>query len=184
MNISNYYRDILHFYFSLSLLNLGVTVPVEGFLWWLSCKESAWQCRRCRLDPWVGKIPWGRKWQPTPVLFLGESNGQRSLVGYSPWGHKESVTTATKPPTPPHWQRTVLDGTNMADSLMVTYIPQQISVCWLGMGFDECPMGLVEKNANYWKFSMCTRIYWVVISSYDHMHWCSLTSELCFFFPV
>ena len=37
-----------------------------------------------RLDPWVGKIPWRRKWQPTPVFFPGESHGQRSLAGYSP----------------------------------------------------------------------------------------------------
>ena len=39
-------------------------------------------------DPWVGKTPWRRKWQPTPVFLPGESRGQRSLVGYSPWGHK------------------------------------------------------------------------------------------------
>ena len=38
-----------------------------------------------------GKIPWRRKWQPTPVFLPGESHGQRSLVGYSPQGHKESV---------------------------------------------------------------------------------------------
>ena len=36
-------------------------------------------------DPWVGKIPWRRKWQPTPVFLLGEFHGQRSLVGYSIW---------------------------------------------------------------------------------------------------
>ena len=35
-------------------------------------------------DPWVGKIPWKRAWQPTPVLSPGESNGQRSLTGYKP----------------------------------------------------------------------------------------------------
>ena len=40
--------------------------------------------------PWVGKIPWRRKWQPTPVFLLGESFGQRSLAGYSPWDCKES----------------------------------------------------------------------------------------------
>ena len=49
---------------------------------WLSGKESA---RKCRFDPWVGKIPWRRKCQPTPVFLLGESYGQRSLTGYSPW---------------------------------------------------------------------------------------------------
>ena len=45
------------------------------------------------LDPWVGKIPWRRAWQPTPVFLPEESHGQKSLVGYSPWGHKESDTT-------------------------------------------------------------------------------------------
>ena len=47
-------------------------------------KESTCQCRRCKkhqFDPWVGKIPWRRKWQPTPVFLLGKSHGQRSLVG-------------------------------------------------------------------------------------------------------
>ena len=39
-------------------------------------------------DPWVRKIPWRKAWQPAPVLLPGESHGQRSLVGYSPWGHK------------------------------------------------------------------------------------------------
>jgi len=49
------------------------------------------------LDPWVGKIPWKRAWQPTPVFWPGESRGQRSLVGYSPWGHQESdMTEATE----------------------------------------------------------------------------------------
>ena len=43
-------------------------------------------------NPWVGKIPWRRKWQPTPVFLPGESHGRRSLVGYSPWGRKESDT--------------------------------------------------------------------------------------------
>ena len=41
--------------------------------------------RRPGFDPWVRKIPWRRKWQPTPVYLPGESHGQRSLVGYSPW---------------------------------------------------------------------------------------------------
>ena len=40
-------------------------------------------------DPWVEKIPWSRKWQPTAVFLPGESHGWRSLVGYSPWGSKE-----------------------------------------------------------------------------------------------
>ena len=44
-------------------------------------------------DSWVGKIPWRRKWQSTPALLPGKSHRQRSLIGYSPWGHKELDTT-------------------------------------------------------------------------------------------
>ena len=58
---------------------------------WQSGKELTWQCRRrrrCGFDPWLGKIPCKRKWQPTPVFLLGKFHGQRSLVGHSPWGCK------------------------------------------------------------------------------------------------
>ena len=48
------------------------------------------QCRRPGFNPWVGKVPWRREWQPTPVFLPGEFHGQRILVGYSPWGHKEA----------------------------------------------------------------------------------------------
>ena len=48
---------------------------------------------RCGFDPWVGKLPWRRPWQPTPVFLHGESHGQKSLRGYSPWGCKESDMT-------------------------------------------------------------------------------------------
>ena len=64
---------------------------------WLSGRESACQYRRRGFHPWVGKIAWRGKWQPTPVFLPGESHGKRSLgVGYSLWGHKrvghDSVT--------------------------------------------------------------------------------------------
>ena len=49
--------------------------------------------RSPRFDPWVGKIPWRRKWQSTPIWLPGKSHEQRSLVGYSPWGLKELNTT-------------------------------------------------------------------------------------------
>ena len=45
------------------------------------------------VHPWVRKIPWRRKWQCTPVFFPGKFRGQRSLMGYSPWGCKESDLT-------------------------------------------------------------------------------------------
>ena len=50
-------------------------------------------CRRRGFDPWVRKIPRRRKWLPAPVFLPGEFHGQRSLVGYSPWGRKELYTT-------------------------------------------------------------------------------------------
>ena len=59
---------------------------------WYSGKEFACQCRRCRrcgFEPWIRKIC-RRKWQPTPVFLPGKFRGQRSLVGYSPWGCQES----------------------------------------------------------------------------------------------
>ena len=63
---------------------------------WLGGKESTCQCRRLKrhgFDPWVRKIPWSRKWQPTSAFLPGKLHGLRSLVGYIPWGHKESDMT-------------------------------------------------------------------------------------------
>ena len=47
------------------------------------------ETRRLRFNPWVGKILWSRKWQPTVIFLPGKSHGQRSLVGYSPCGPKK-----------------------------------------------------------------------------------------------
>ena len=57
--------------FPLSLKNLGRENPFNGLPWWLSGKESAYQCSG--FNPWVGKIPWRRKWQPIPVSLPGKS---------------------------------------------------------------------------------------------------------------
>ena len=62
---------------------------------WLNGKEStcnAGDAGDIGLIPWVGKIPWGRAWQPTPVFLPGESHEWENLVGYSPWGCKELDT--------------------------------------------------------------------------------------------
>ena len=69
----------------------------RGLPRWFSGKESTGQRRRLRFHPWVGKIPWRRKWQPTPVLLPGKCHGQRSLMGYSPRGGKtDGYNWATK----------------------------------------------------------------------------------------
>ena len=82
----------------------------RGFPWWLSGKEPA-----CNAGD-VGSIPgwedslWRREWLPTPVFLPGGFHGQRSLVGYSPWGCKESDTTKVTEHTQTHAQ-----GGNQAD---------------------------------------------------------------------
>ena len=66
--------------------NYWLILWVLGFLGSISGNEPTCQCRRCKrcgFSPWVGKIPWRRAWQPTPVFLPGESHGQRNLVGYS-----------------------------------------------------------------------------------------------------
>ena len=76
-----------------------------GFTGSASGKGSACQCRRRKrhgFAPWVGKIPWRRKWPPTLVFWLGKFHGQRSLVGYSPWGLKKSDTTEQSRSSIPH----------------------------------------------------------------------------------
>ena len=78
---------------------------VEELPWWLSSKESTCQCRRhrrCRFNLWVGKIPWRRKWQPTPVFLPGESHGQRSLADYSPQGCKSQTRLSAHTHTHTH----------------------------------------------------------------------------------
>ena len=93
------------FEFSAStVMNLNRILPWNEQIVQSNKRESMWKLPRClsgkesscTFDPWVRKIPWRRKWQPTPVFLPGESHGQRSLVGYSPLGCKElGVTEAT-----------------------------------------------------------------------------------------
>ena len=77
----------MHVYISTCVYTTASQVALSG-------KEPTCQCRRCErlgFDPWVQNISWKRKWHPTPIFLLGESNGglqsglQRSLVGCSPW---------------------------------------------------------------------------------------------------
>ena len=76
-NEDNVYRDPLQY---------------QGFPGGSEVKASAWNEGDLGSIPGSGRFPWRRKWQPTPVLLPGESHGGRSLVGYSPWGCKESHT--------------------------------------------------------------------------------------------
>ena len=81
--------------FSQQLSKVSTICPL-GFPGGDSGKEPAYQHRRHKrhgFDPWVGKIPWRRKWQPTPVCLPGKSHGQWSLASYSPWDRTELDST-------------------------------------------------------------------------------------------
>ena len=74
--------------------HLSQYTDIMGLPRWCSSKECTCQCRKCgrrQFGPWVWKIPWRKTWQPTPVFSPGEFHGQRSPVGCSPWGCKEST---------------------------------------------------------------------------------------------
>ena len=110
---SFYHRVLVWMFVSLptfhveNLIPMGMIVGGRAFERWLGyeypfplvaqmvkrCRLRCLQCRRPMFNPWIGKIPWRRAWQPTPVSLPGEYHGQRSLVSYSPRGHKESDMT-------------------------------------------------------------------------------------------
>ena len=116
------------------LIALGVSLPSQmaeqgticmhtnlcGLPWWLSGEESVCQCRRCGLNPWVRKIPWRRKWQPSSVFLPGKSHGQRSLAGYSSWGCKRVGHDLAR-----KWQPTpvFLPGKSCGRSSLLGYRP-------------------------------------------------------------
>ena len=73
----------------------GTHKDIKHFLGGASGKESVCQCRshnRCGFNPYVGKIPWSRKWQPAPVFLPGKFRGQRSLASYKPMRLQSDIT--------------------------------------------------------------------------------------------
>ena len=64
-----------------------------GLPWWLRWERISLLCLSPRFDTWVRKFPWRREWLPIQVFLPEEFHGQRSLVGYSPWGHKKPDMT-------------------------------------------------------------------------------------------
>ena len=84
-NLSMSFAQSIFSSFAGGLRGLGPINGKDGLPRWCQCRR----CKRCGFDSWVEKIPWRRKWQPTPIFLLGKSQGQRSLPGCSAWGHKE-----------------------------------------------------------------------------------------------
>ena len=101
------------------IIDLICTIFIVGFSGDASAGESACQSRRlkrCRFDPWARKIPWRREWQSATVILPGK----RSLVGYSPQGHKQSdMTQHTHVHTPTHFQCRSFSSISFSYSLPV-----------------------------------------------------------------
>ena len=83
----------LFFLLNISILKEHIVLFLKILSWWLRWYRVHLHCRRPRFDPWVGKIPWRRKWQRYSSIFAWRICGQRNLVSCSPWGHKELDTT-------------------------------------------------------------------------------------------
>ena len=126
-----------------SVPSLSLTLPAT-LPRWLSDKEFACHSRRCGFHPWVGKIPWRRKWQPTAVFQPGKPHGQRHPVGSSPWGHKEldipSALTITTPPSTgsPRTASTRILGSGLV--LPRSSKMQMVCVCVFPDPHDLCPL--------------------------------------------
>ena len=97
-------------------------------------KEPACWCRRSKrwgFDPWVGKIPWWKTWQPTPVFLPWESHGQRSLAGYSPWDHKSRTWLSDETTTATSNQAVSISPTQKT-TLLFSQIPQDYKQNYFG----------------------------------------------------
>ena len=121
------------------------------------------QCRRRGFDSWIGKIPWRRKWEPTPVLTW-RIHGQRSLAHYRPWGCKELDTT--------EW----LIYINIITTFLYHFFQSQKYAIYL-----LYPMKMIFSKYSKNHFSLCsvTQIYHESINSWISIHtcWC-VHSEL------
>ena len=101
--------------------------------------QAVW---RHGFDPWNGKFPWRRKRQPTPVILPGKSHGQRSLVGYSPWGHKKLDMTEWLTHTHTHTQFIAWNGREMLEHTMNVRAPMCVCECVCVRGVN-CSMVLI-----------------------------------------
>ena len=104
MSVHSMWHHVTSMYYRLfnqspTHLCLGTLVTSKfcclGLPWWLVVKNPPANAQKCGFDPWVGTIPWRRKWQPIPVLLAGESHGQRSLAGRKELDKTEHTHTHT-----------------------------------------------------------------------------------------
>ena len=109
-------------------------MPCSNTFSGLSGEASACQSRRCRGDPWVGKIPRRREWQPAPVFLPGEVHGQRSLVQWHPCDVEDSVShrlSLAVPPVAVPWTAAGRETVKGASGLVqILVLPFAVVLCW------------------------------------------------------
>ena len=109
--------------------------------WWLSGKESAYQCKRHGFGPWVGKIPWRRKWQPTSALLPWKAHGQRSLACQCLWSCRVTHNLVTEQEYTPRKCPEYIPGWEAFNSQLLrvetpcwtlsVFIPSKILTHWI-----------------------------------------------------
>ena len=111
---------------------------------WYSHKESTYQCNGCRFDPWVGNIPWSRKWPPAPVFLPGKSHGQKSLAGFRLWGCRVGHSWATE-----HTENTW----HIIRISRIIFSSPPISPLSVSFHFDNCQTNTERKHDKTWSLS-------------------------------
>ena len=93
-NMKNVFLFVCTFLFSfIDIIDIYHFISIRvGLHWWLSDNELVCQSRRHGFDPWIRKIPWRRKWQPTWLFLLEKSQWTEESGGLTPWGRKKSQT--------------------------------------------------------------------------------------------
>ena len=103
----------------------------EGFPGGSVVKNLSANAADTSFNPWVGKIPWRRKWQPTPVFLPGKSHEQRSLADYNPWGCKRvRHSLVTKTTTQSLWVRSWVWLTWSSDSGALASVQSSVGCCY------------------------------------------------------
>ena len=149
--------------------NTLLDVSSPGARWQAICLQQ----RRRGFDPWVGKSPWKTEWQPTPVLFSGKSSWQRSPVGHSPWGRKESDLTewpaqqcASPQASPP--------------SFSLPSSPREPQAWFLHLGLRLCFVHKFIYTDFFYIPHICDVIWYFSFSDLFHSVWQSLGPILIF----
>ena len=110
------------------------------------------KCLPTMQETWVGKIPWRRQWHPTPVLLPGKSHGQRSVVGYSPWCHKESDMTERLHYTT---YQDLGDSTQLASKKSIIYLNFFFKKRWISSFDAESQMRVKQTQSSDAGMSLC-----------------------------